>query len=164
MNKYLIIGAVAILIVGGGWWYMNKSSVPATSESASTNNSAEDPFQSGAKPGQTIFLAKTENINGILNVVFGAQISREDGGNYEAFILFGDGEEESVAHWSPTLFNEEMNHVYGQPGTYTASLVLVPKNILTQDVLQRKTKIQDLKGTTLIKSIRVTVEAGGNVT
>jgi len=126
--------------------------------------SSEDPFKVGFKTGETNFLAKTESINGILMVVFGAQITRTDGGNYEAFILFGDGDEESVAHWSPTLFNEEMNHEYRQSGNYTASLVLVPKTLLTEEVLQRRKKIQELVGTTVIKTIHVAVEASGKIT
>lgn len=32
MNKYLLVGVVAILIIGGGWRYLNQPSAPAVSE------------------------------------------------------------------------------------------------------------------------------------
>lgn len=32
MNKYLILGVVAILVILGGWWYFNQSIAPKTSE------------------------------------------------------------------------------------------------------------------------------------
>ncbi len=34
MNKYLVIGIVAILIIAGGWWYFNQAGAPTTSETA----------------------------------------------------------------------------------------------------------------------------------
>ena len=188
----LIAIILGIVVIGGGTYFVmqqqtpaqtttgagNLDALPATdnnsmqvqadknkaSVSQQTGSGAEDSFTSGFKTGQTNFLAKIDTIAGVLTVVFGTQITRADGGDYEAFILFGDGEEESVAHWSPTLFNEEMNHEYRQPGEYTASLVLVPKTLLTEDVLQRRKKIVDLNGTTLIKTIRVSVDVTGKIT
>ena len=115
---------------------------------------------SGAKEGETVFLAcpgKKKDIFGPLSVTFGAQIVRPDGKDYEAVVIFGDGEETNVAHWSPTLFNEEIEHTYAQPGEYEASLVLVPKESLDADVMKRIKKVQDLDNLILIKKISVKV-------
>lgn len=124
---------------------------------------SEYPTEKGFAEGETNFLAKTEIIQGKKKVVFGAQISREDGGNYESLILFGDNDETSVAHWSPTLFNEEVSHIYARAGNYTASLVLVPKSSLTPDVMNRQTKISSLSNLIVIKSISVTVDSTGDI-
>ncbi len=52
MNKYLLIGVVAILVVAGGWWYFNQSSVPATSETAQlpTDQTTQQNTNTGAQP------------------------------------------------------------------------------------------------------------------
>ena len=34
MNKYLLVGVVALLIIAGGWWYLNQSSAPLATETA----------------------------------------------------------------------------------------------------------------------------------
>lgn len=146
----VLILVIVLTVIGGGLYVVLGKQDQAANQ---------DPFVMGFKEGETDFVAKTETRNGVLEVVFGAQITRSDGEKYEAFILFGDGEETNVAHWSPTMFNEQVRHVY-KPGAYTASLVLVPKTLLTEDVQQRRIKIQELKGLTTIQTVRIEVEGG----
>ena len=38
MNKYLIVGVVAILVIAGGWWYFAQSSASLTSEATQTTS------------------------------------------------------------------------------------------------------------------------------
>ena len=117
------------------------------------------------KVGETAFLAcpgKNKNIFGPLSITFGAQIARVDGKDYEAAVIFGDGEETTVAHWAPTYFNEEIEHTYPRAGEYDASLVLVPRSSLDADVMSRKKKIQDLTTLVLIKKIHIRIDASGN--
>ncbi|MDO8518196.1 MAG: hypothetical protein Q7S26_02820 [bacterium] len=177
----LIAIVLGLIVVGGGAYFlMQQNSVPQTntqtnyytiqdieaSKSTQKNLCAGGPFETGFKPEETAFYACPsyyKHNTGELAVVVGAQIVRADGKDYEAVIIFGDGEEETVAHWKPTFFNEQLSHVYARPGEYDASLVLVPRSSLNADVLSFKKKVQDLNTLILIKKIHITIEQSGSM-
>jgi len=61
MNKYLIIGIVAILIIGGGWWYLNQSSAPGTSDT--TEQTTQQNTNTGTQPTVTSQSTQSAQIN-----------------------------------------------------------------------------------------------------
>jgi len=160
--KSWIVAVVGVIVLGGALYYVMQQYQTVTPQDAVVSEKT-DRLEERFKKDETDFLAETQMRDGVLTVRFVAQVIREDGADYEAAVLFGDGREDTVAHWSPTLFNEEMNHQYDNPGSYTASLVLIPKALLTEDVLERRTKIQDLKGTIVIKTIGVNVRSATDI-
>ena len=112
---------------------------------------------------KTLFILGSREIHGEKYVSFAANIWRDDGERFEACILYGDGEENCIAHWSPQIFNEEESHQYKQPGTYTARLVLVPKTSITEEVRRFEKKVSELPGLIEIKSITFDLDSSGNV-
>lgn len=112
-------------------------------------------------PKRMIFAVKNTEIRGENYTTFAAMIWKENGAEYEVVILFGDGEENMIAHWTPQMFNESISHQYSKAGTYIASLVLVPRTEITKDVEQREIKIGSLPSLTVIKKITLVVDEDG---
>lgn len=68
MNKYLLVGVVALLIIAGGWWYLNQSSVPSTSETTqlpTLQETANTQTQTATKPSAPV-TPQSQNSSGTL--------------------------------------------------------------------------------------------------
>ena len=178
---FISLGIILLIVIGlaalGGSAYWANNRVPselnqAVGQTASTTTEVPELtqeeicklFDGPNNEEKSVFIAcpgRHEKQIGKGDVTFGAQLIRPDGGNYEAIILYGDGDKEGVAHWSPTRFSEEVDHLYTQPGAYDASLVLIPTDRVKDFVSGQITLEQ--AHPILIKKIRIEVSAAGAI-
>lgn len=107
--------------------------------------------------GDSVFNVKITSPSHDFPITFVVDYTIRDGANFSSFILFGDGDEESVTQWSTTDFSEEVSHTYKRSGSYTAVLVLVPRELIPESGILIGKKVGDFKGIRVVRKIQFTL-------
>ncbi len=164
MNKYLLIGIVAILVIAGGWWYFNQSNISILSQEQISTQENND---NTAQPTESTPAQTSPVTDGYLNAVpasgyapftteFTARVSVLHSQPGNVVLFFGDGTSTVIRRVEPDGFIDSKTHTYAQAGEYDVMLVFTSESNVDADI--QVMKDPNYYKNIIVKKIRVSVQ------